>query len=103
MSFAVRYTERAREDLMRLYEYRLEQAVTLEELELAQRTYEAITTAVDGLAANPFLCRKAGTSPFVRELLIPFGSSGYVALFEIEDATHVTIAAIRHQREEDYH
>jgi len=32
----------------------------------------------------------------------PFGSAGYVALFEIEDQTTVTILAIRHQREEDY-
>ena len=70
---------------------------------MAQRAYDAITAAVEGLAANPFLCRKAGASPFVRELLISFGASGYLALFEIEDSTHVTIAAIRHQLEDDYH
>jgi plasmid stabilization system protein ParE len=40
---------------------------------------------------------------FVRELVIPFGASGYVALFEIEDSQVVTIVAVRHQREEDYH
>jgi hypothetical protein len=38
-----------------------------------------------------------------RELLIPFGHSGYVALFEIDDARTVTVTAVRHQREEDYH
>ncbi len=32
-----------------------------------------------------------------------FGAAGYVALFEIEDNETVTILAIRHQREEDYH
>jgi mRNA interferase MazF len=31
------------------------------------------------------------------------GHSGYVALFEIEDDHTVTVTAIRHQREEDYH
>jgi hypothetical protein len=36
-------------------------------------------------------------------LLIAFGSSGYVALFEIEKPDTVTILAIRHQRDEDYH
>ncbi len=47
--------------------------------------------------------RKAGKSPFLRELVIPFGHSGYVALFEIEDAATVTILAVRHQLEDDYH
>jgi hypothetical protein len=32
----------------------------------------------------PFTCRKASNSTFLRELLISFGSSGYVALLEIE-------------------
>jgi hypothetical protein len=39
----------------------------------------------------------------LRELLIPFGHSGYVALFEIEDASTVTVLAVRHLREDDYH
>jgi hypothetical protein len=54
----------------------------------------------------PFSCRKAEGSAgnsFVRELLIPFGNAGCVALFEIEDAGTVTILAVRHQREDDYH
>ncbi|MEO5670847.1 MAG: type II toxin-antitoxin system RelE/ParE family toxin, partial [Ramlibacter sp.] len=41
--------------------------------------------------------------PRLREMIIPFGASGYVALFEIEDATTVTILAVRHHRENDYH
>jgi hypothetical protein len=35
--------------------------------------------------------------------VIPFGSAGYVALFEIEDDKHVSILAVRHQREDDYY
>ena len=42
-------------------------------------------------------------SAFVRELIIPFGNAGYVALFEIEGATTVNILAVRHQLEDDYH
>jgi plasmid stabilization system protein ParE len=38
-----------------------------------------------------------------RELIIPFGRSGYVALFEIESATDVVVVAVRHQREDDFH
>jgi len=55
------------------------------------------------LAHSPFSCRKAGDSPFVRELLIPFGTTGYVALFEIRGNQQVIIGAVRHQREDDYH
>lgn len=51
-----------------------------------------------------FTCRKAvPNNPFLRELLIPFGAAGYVALFEIENTETVTILAVRHQREDDYH
>ena len=55
------------------------------------------------LKTSPFTCRKAGQSPFLRELIIPFGRSGYVALFEIEDETNVAVLAVRHQLEDDYH
>ena len=51
----------------------------------------------------PFSCRKAsggGGNPFLRELIIPFGSPGYVALFEIENRDTVTLLAVRHQKEE---
>ncbi|MDX9768663.1 MAG: type II toxin-antitoxin system RelE/ParE family toxin, partial [Ectothiorhodospiraceae bacterium] len=41
-------------------------------------------------------------TPFLRELLISFGATGYVMLFEIDDASTVTILAVRHQREDDY-
>lgn len=42
-------------------------------------------------------------NPFLRELIIPLGAAGYVALFEIENEQIVTVLAIRHQREDDYH
>ena len=104
MSFLVRYSAGAREDLKRLYGYLLERAQTVEDLELAERAYDAIVDAVEHhLSLRPFVYRKAGSSPFLRELLIPFGSAGYVALFEIEDAATVTILAVRHQLEDDYH
>lgn len=103
MSFAVRYSAGARDDLIRLYQFLLDRASTVEDLDVAERALNAITMAVDSLARSPFIYRKAGQSPFLRELLIPFGHSGYVALFEIEDASTVTILAVRHQLEDDYH
>lgn len=103
MSFAVRYSASARDDLARLYEYLLDRATTVEDLDLAKRALGAITEAVESLKRSPFIYRKADDDPFLRELLVPFGSSGYVALFEIEDAATVTILAVRHQLEDDYH
>lgn len=51
----------------------------------------------------PFTCRKTlPDNPFLRELVITFGASGYVVLFEIEDNQTITILAVRHQREDDY-
>jgi hypothetical protein len=52
---------------------------------------------------SPLTCRKAAADPFVRELVIPFGGSGYVALFEFESADSIVVAAVRLQREDDYH
>lgn len=55
------------------------------------------------LAETPYSFRKAGKSPTRRELIIPFGATGYVALDEIASPSSVVVLAVRHQREEDYH
>lgn len=99
MSFRVRYTKAARQDLLRLYEFLLKR-----DLQVARRARNAILKAMDFLKDFPFACRKADpANPFLRELIIPFGAAGYVALFEIEDPNTVTILAVRHQREDDYY
>jgi len=99
MSYQVRYTKGAKEDLQRLFEFLLDH-----DLQAARRARKAIGKSIEFLRDFPFSCRKAlPDNPFLREMVIPFGGSGYVALFEIEDNTTVTVLAIRHQREEDYH
>lgn len=102
MTFRVRFTREAEDDLVRLYEFILDRDVT--DWGLAERALQAIRHAISGLEQSPFSYRKVsgGGSPFLRELIIPFGSAGYVALFEIEDSEVVTILAVRHQREDDY-
>jgi len=102
--FEVRYTDAARGDLLRLFEFLLERAQTAEEFDAAQLAINTITAAVEGhLGRTPFIFRKAGQSPFLRELVIPFRSAGYVVLYEIQDGTTVNILAVRHQLEDDYH
>ncbi|MFZ5464948.1 MAG: type II toxin-antitoxin system RelE/ParE family toxin [Pseudomonadota bacterium] len=69
----------------------------------ARKARTAIAKGMDFLRDFPFSRRKAvADNPFLRELVIPFGASGHVALFEIDDKDTVTILAIRHQREDDY-
>jgi plasmid stabilization system protein ParE len=98
VTFRVRYTRGARDDLRRLYEHLIQRDVGA-----ARRARAKIAKGVKLLEEFPFTCRKAAPdSPFLRELLVAFGSSGYVLLFEIDDATTVTILAARHQREDDY-
>ncbi len=102
MSYQVRLTEEAEADLVRLYEFILTKDQT--DWSLASRALEAIKNAIRSLEQSPFSYRKATpANPFMRELIIPFGASGYVALFEIDDEQTVTILAVRHQLEEDYH
>ena len=102
--FEVRYTAAARDDLLRLFDFLLERAQTIEEFDAAQLAIDALRTAVQGhLSRTPFIYRKAGNSPFLRELIVPFGNSGYVALYEIEGNDTVNILAVRHQLEDDYH
>ena len=98
MSFRVRYTRAARDDLHRLFSFLAEQ-----DLAAARRARKAIAKSIELLRDFPWSCRKAvADNPFLRELVIPIGSGGYVALFEIDDEHTVTILAMRHQREDDY-
>ena len=104
MSFAVRLTREAEEDLLRLFEFVLERELERGgDLELAQRAQDAIEEGLATLARSPFTCRKVADSSFLRELVIPFGHTGYVALFEIADSENVVVGALRHQREDDFH
>jgi len=98
----VRFTAEAENDLVRLYEF----ALTRDEADwaLAERALEAIRQGIRNLELTPFSFRKATPdNPFLREIIIPFGASGYVALYEIDNEETVTVLAVRHQREDDYH
>ena len=99
--FVVRFTAEAEADLLRLFDFLLQR-----DIGAVERAELAIAKALELLQIFFFSCRKAGAGSgdsFLRELIIPFGNSGYVALFEIEPDGYVTILALRHQREDDYH
>ena len=105
MKYTVTFSEAAALDLEQLFDFALQRELDSEtgDLDIPDRAIQAIKAGVTFLETAPFACRKVGSSSFIRELIIPFGHTGYVALFEIVDNHTVIIGAIRHQREDDYH
>ncbi len=104
MTFKVEFTPEADADLDRLFDFLLERAETVE---VAMRAYDAImvsrSVADSHLSTTPFSYRKVGQRPTLRELIVPFGSTGYVLRFDIRSPGLVLVIGARHQREEDYH
>jgi plasmid stabilization system protein ParE len=99
VSSEVRFTEIALEDLLRLYQFLAD-----EDEDAARHAKDAIYKAIGVLADMPYVGRVIDRNhPLMRELIISFGSSGYVALYEIEAESLVTVHAFRHQRERDYY
>ncbi|MDD2556861.1 MAG: type II toxin-antitoxin system RelE/ParE family toxin [Desulfuromonas sp.] len=99
MSYQVRFTKAAKSDIVRLYGFLLEHDPAAARKALAQ-----IEKGIKFLQDFPFTCRKVTPeNSFLREMILSFGAKGYVVLFEIENNNTVTILALRHQHEEDYH
>ena len=99
MTYRVRISKAAQEDLERLLDF-----LAPKDPQAAVRASAAIAKGYAQLQDMPFASHKADpTNPFLRELIISFGGAGYVALFEIDNDTTVTVLAVRHQRENDYY
>ncbi len=102
--FTVTLLQEAVADLRLLEDYSIEHELESEtpDWTTPQRAIDAIREGMRLLSWSPYSCRRAelgnGRS---RELIVPFGATGYVVLFEIV-ADEVVVGAVRHQREEDY-
>lgn len=71
--------------------------------EAAQRAGQAIERQLRLLETAPDIGRPFPEMPELRELVIPFGDSGYVALYRHEPtADAVYVLAFRHQKEAGY-
>ena len=94
----VRLSARAQADLSRLYTFLINKDVNA-----AKRAVLAIRNAFIPLKQAPMIARPVEDSDDLRELVIDFGATGYIALYRFEPALDaVTILAIKHQREIDY-
>ena len=90
------YSENALTNLERLFSFLLEHDPSA-----AVTAADILTGAIDTLRAHPFIGRCAEGD--IRELIVSYGKSGYVALYRFIPARdEVRILAIRHQLELDY-
>lgn len=99
--YRVRVTREARDDLRRLIAF-----FAAQETARPREAVEALEAAFDALSRLPYASRVALKTPrdaTLRELVVPFSRTGYVVLFRVTDARTVSVLAVRHQLEEDYH
>lgn len=69
----------------------------------SKRAGEAIRHQLVVLEENPAIGRPLAELPELRELMIEFGDSGYVALYRyVSAADTVYVLAFRHQKEAGY-
>ena len=69
----------------------------------AKKAGQAISHHFSMLVTEPEIGRSIEESPDLRELIIPFGNSGYVALYHFDEKGDVVyVLAFRHQKEAGY-
>ena len=69
----------------------------------SRRAAQAISRSFELLITQPGIGRPLEDEPTLRELIIAFGDSGYVALYRYEQHSDtVFILAFRHQKEAGY-
>ena len=68
----------------------------------ALQTIDLVTDALNILEQHPKMGRPVEQG--LRELVISRGKTGYLALYQYDEAVDmVLVLAVRHQREQDYH
>jgi plasmid stabilization system protein ParE len=99
-SYRIALHPQARTNLLKLHEFLADYDV-----EIADKVLETIDASFSAMSRHPYICRKVQREEFPavwRELIISFGSSGYLALFEITSDEEVTVMVVKHQRESVY-
>jgi plasmid stabilization system protein ParE len=92
----VKLSVRARADLERLHAF-----LAGKDAQLANRAINDIAASLFPLEYMPKIGRPLEGG--LRELVISFGSSGYLALYHLDEVfDEVVVLAVRHQKELDY-
>jgi plasmid stabilization system protein ParE len=82
---------------------RLHRFLAIKNSEAALRAVKAIRESFKPLRTQPEIGRPIEDEPNLRELIIEFGSSGYLALYRyLPNDDAVFILTVRHQRQDQY-
>lgn len=92
----LRYSNRASIDLVRLHKF-----LAGKDQAAAQNAVKEIRDSLTNLMHVPKIGRPVEEG--FRELIIEFGSSGYLALYDFDEMhDEVVVHAVRHQKENNY-
>ena len=93
----IKYSTQAIADLKRLHDF-----LATQNPDVARRAISVIRDALMKVAIMPERFRPVEGKIYNREAIIDFGSSGYIALFRHLPNGDITIARIKHQKEDDF-
>jgi plasmid stabilization system protein ParE len=94
---SVKYSAQAIADLQRLHDF-----LATQDRNVAARAVLVIRDALKKIAIMPERFRPVEGQMYFREAIIDFGNSGYVARFRHLPNGDITIARIKHQREDGF-
>ncbi len=94
---SIKYSAQAIADLKRLHDF-----LATQDKEVAKRAVLVIRDALQKIAIMPERFRPVEGKMYHREAIIDFGSSGYIARFRHLLNGDITIARIKHQKEDDF-
>jgi len=90
----INFSPQAIQDLIRLREYLASKSEAA-----AEKAKTEIISKIKSLPAMPEAHKPVPDHPMLRDLIIKFGASGYVARYWYERGSDILILRIRHQRE----
>ena len=91
------YTPRAVADLARIKDF-----LKTSSPDAAKRVVASIKFAIQKSAVHPERFRPVQDLMYYREIIIDFGSSGYVGRFRYEQGSNIIIVRIKRQLEDDF-
>jgi plasmid stabilization system protein ParE len=94
---SIKYSTQAIADLQRLHNF-----LATQDADVARRAVSVIRDALERIALMPERFRPVEGKMYHREAVIDFGNSGYIARFRHLPNGDITIARIKHQKEDGF-
>lgn len=96
MSYSIRYTTEAANDLRELIAFEVQNTGE-------SKGIDHLRLMLENLADNPNIGTKYEEHSDIRQIHIPYGRSGYSALYKVHDVVEIVgILRIKHQRQNSY-